>query len=60
MINVIISSIIKFKQLLQSLSIGNILGLDSLSSVSLWDITLCLFILSFLLFIFSGFGEDEE
>lgn len=60
MINVIVSSILHFKQLLQSVSIGSILGLDALSSVTLWDITLCLFILSFLLFIFSGLSDDDD
>lgn len=60
MIDVILSSILHFKQLLQSVSIGSILGLEALASVTLWDITLCLFILSFLLFIFSGLSDDDE
>ena len=59
MIDVILSSILHFKQLLQSVSIGSILGLEALASVTLWDITLCLFILSFLLFIFSGLSDDD-
>lgn len=60
MIDLIISSILHFKQFLQSVSIGNILGVTALSGVNLWDISLCIFILSFLVFIFSGLTEDEE
>jgi len=60
MIDMIISVILRLKQILQSVSIGSFLGVPALAAVNLFDVIICLFILSFLVFIFSGIGDDDD
>lgn len=60
MIDMILSVILRIKQILQSVSIGSFLGVQSLANVNLFDVFICLFILSFLVFIFSGIGYDDD
>lgn len=60
MIDMIISAILRFKQVLQSVSIGSVLGVPALVAVNLFDVVICLFVLSFLVFIFSGLGDDDD